>query len=134
MHPSPVAIVPISKAPTETYGGATIHWLASRRASAARELTVGRTVIGPGAGSPMHRHPNCEEVLHMLRGEIDQIVEGQPPLRMRAGDTVTIARDIRHCAINVGKEEAEMMVIFSAPERVTIIEAAGGGDGERRVS
>lgn len=118
----------------ERYGGASIEWLASRRVSGAAELTVGRTTIPPGAGSPLHRHPNCEEVLHLLRGEIEQIVEGQPPLRMRAGDTVTIPRDVRHCAVNVGHDEAEMMVIFSAPERVTIIEAAGGGDGERRVS
>jgi quercetin dioxygenase-like cupin family protein len=134
MEATPVAVIPMSKALTETYGGATIHWMAGRRASGARELTVGRTVIGPGGGSPMHRHPNCEEVLHLLSGEIDQVVEGQPTLRMRAGDTVTIPRDVRHCAINVGTSDADMMVIFSAPERITIIEAAGGGDGERRVS
>src|SRR3954470_24584706 len=128
-----VSVLRKGDAPVETYGGASIQWVAGRRASGARELTVGLTTIGPATGSPLHRHPNCEEVLHLLRGEIDQIVEGMAPLRMRAGDSVTIPRDVRHCAINVGSDDAEMVVIFSAPERVTIIEAPGGGDGERRV-
>jgi oxalate decarboxylase/phosphoglucose isomerase-like protein (cupin superfamily) len=69
----------------------------------------------------MHRHPNCEEVLHMLRGEIDQVVEGMPNFRMKAGDTITIPRNLKHCAITVGDLPAEMIVVFSSPERQTIL-------------
>jgi quercetin dioxygenase-like cupin family protein len=124
-----IALTRMGNSPTENYGQATIHWLASKAASGARELTFGITSIQPGGGSPLHRHPNCEEVLHMLRGEIDQVVEGTENLRMKAGDTITIPKNVKHCAINVGTEPAEMIVVFSSPERQTILcgTAALGG-------
>jgi len=115
-------ITRVGSVPTETYGQAHIHWLASAAASGARELTVGITTIAPGGSSPLHRHPNCEEVLHMLAGEIDQVVQGQPTVRMRAGDTITIARNVKHHAINSGTTLAEMIVVFSSPQRQTIVE------------
>ena len=108
--------------PTERYGEAHIQWLASAAASGARELMFGLTTIDVGGGSPMHRHPNCEEVLHMLDGEIDQLVEGGRAFRMGAGDTITIPRNLRHRAINVGHTPAVMIVAFSSPCRETIVE------------
>ena len=72
----------------------------------------GLTDIEVGGSSPMHRHPNCEEVLHMLEDEIDQVIEGGHRLHMAAGDKITIPRDLKHQSINV----------FSSPERQTIIE------------
>jgi quercetin dioxygenase-like cupin family protein len=41
---------------------------------------------------------------------------------MAAGDTITIPRDARHRAINVGDRPAVMIVAFSSPERETIVE------------
>lgn len=41
---------------------------------------------------------------------------------MNAGDTVTIKRNLRHRAINVGDKPAVMIVVFSSPERQTIVE------------
>lgn len=119
-----IALTRVGQVPTEMYGQASIQWLASRRANGARELTFGMTTIAPGGSSPLHRHPNCEEVLHVLRGEIDQVVEGIPTLRMRPGDTITIPRDVKHHAINASNVPAEMVVVFSSPERQTIVEEA----------
>ena len=122
MNATTSAITRVGNVPTETYGQAHIHWLASAAASGAKELTVGITTIAPGGASPLHRHPNCEEVLHMLRGEIDQVVEGQPTVRMKAGDTITIHRNVKHHAINAGQVPAEMIVVFSSPRRETIVD------------
>ena len=30
----------------------------------------------PGGSNPAHRHPNCEEVLHVLEGDVEHYVEG----------------------------------------------------------
>ena len=121
MNESKIALTRVGSVPTEQYGQANIHWLAGKATNGAKELMVGITTIAPGGSSPMHRHPNCEEVLHMLRGEIDQVVEGMESLRMKAGDTITIPRNLKHCAITVGDTPAEMIVIFSSPERQTIL-------------
>jgi quercetin dioxygenase-like cupin family protein len=122
-HDQPVApVTRMGQVPTETYGQAHIQWLASGQASRARELMLGVTTIAPGGASPPHRHPNCEEVLHMLAGEIDQVVAGQPTVRMAAGDPITIPRNAKHHAINAGPTPATMVVVFSSPQRETIVE------------
>ena len=122
MDKPPIIVTRAGQVPKEQYGQAHIEWLASKAASGARELMFGLTSIDVGGSSPMHRHPNCEEVLHMLEGEIEQVVEGGHRFRMSAGDTITIPRNIKHRAINVGQKPALMVVVFSSAERQTIIE------------
>jgi quercetin dioxygenase-like cupin family protein len=108
-------------APREGYPGGEIHWLASRKASGAGELTVGFTVIDAGASNPRHRHPNCEEVLYVIAGEIRHHIAGTADVRLTAGDCITIPRDRVHQAFNVGDRPAELLVSFSSAERETII-------------
>jgi quercetin dioxygenase-like cupin family protein len=108
-------------APRESYPGGEIHWLASRKASGAGELTVGFTVIEVGANNPRHRHPNCEEVLYVVAGEIRHHIAGTSDVHMIAGDCITIPRDRVHQAFNVGAYPAELLVSFSNAERETVI-------------
>ena len=122
MNEPTIRVTRAGEVPVEQYGQAKVQWLASKAANGARELMFGVTDIEVGGSSPMHRHPNCEEVLHLLEGEIDQVIEGGHRLRMAAGDTITIPRDLKHQAINVGDTPARMFVAFSSPERQTIIE------------
>ncbi len=120
-------------APREDYPGGEIHWLASGKANRARELTVGYTVIAVGGRNPRHRHPNCEEVLYVLAGEIRHHIEGTPDIPMSAGDCITIPRDRVHQAVNIGDRPAEMLVSFSSAERETLfVEADEYGTGKSR--
>jgi quercetin dioxygenase-like cupin family protein len=118
---APVTVLRRGEAPRESYPGGEIHWLASRKASGAGELTVGFTVIEVGACNPCHRHPNCEEVLYVLAGEIRHHISGTPDVHLTAGDCITIPRDRVHQAFNVGDQPAELLVSFSSAERETII-------------
>src|SRR5688500_8116840 len=86
----------------ETYGAAAITWLASARTNGAKELTLGVTTLEPGESNPLHRHPNCEEALYVLAGEIEHHIEGTPNVRMREGDAILVPRDRVHQARNVG--------------------------------
>ena len=129
-HPS-LTPTRVGEVPTETYGQAHIHWLASKAASGARELTVGITTIEVGGGSPLHRHPNCEEVLHVLTGEIEKVIEGVPSFRMKPGDTITVPRNLKHRAFTIGNLPATMMVVFSSPQRETIVETNAEEPGDR---
>lgn len=113
------------EAPCEKYAWGDIHWLTSKQANGARELTLGRTVVEPGGRNPLHRHPNCEEVLYVVAGEIEHYVEGTPRARMKAGEAILIPRNLRHQAINAGGDPAELLVAFSSAERETVIEKEG---------
>ena len=107
--------------PREAYPGGEIHWLASRKTNGARELTFGHTVIDVGQHNPLHRHPNCEEVLYVHSGEIEHFIEGAPKLRMGAGDVILVPRDVVHQAVNIGDQPANLLVAFSSSERETVI-------------
>jgi quercetin dioxygenase-like cupin family protein len=117
-----VAVMRPTEIPSEDYAWGKLQWLTSKNINGARELTLGHTIVETGGRNPLHRHPNCEEVLYVIAGEIEHIVEGTPNLRMKAGEAILIPRNAKHQAINIGKGPAELLVAFSSSERETIIE------------
>jgi quercetin dioxygenase-like cupin family protein len=84
-------------------------------------LTVGKCYIGPGLENPRHCHPNCDEVLHVLQGDIEHSLNGHT-FRVSSGATVSIPKGSMHNARNLGAEEAVLLIVFSSPDRKTIEE------------
>jgi len=117
-----IAVMRKGEAPSEQYPWGDIHWLTSQSANGAAELTLGVTTVEPGGKNPLHRHPNCEEVLYVISGEIEHFVAGAPRVRMKAGECILIPRNLKHQAINIGQTPAELLVAFSSAERETVIE------------
>ena len=122
MNEPNVAAMRLAEVPREAYTGTNIHWLVSKKANGARELTLGYAAIEVGGRNPLHRHPNCEEALYVLSGEIEHVVEGTPNVRMKAGEAILVPRNAKHQAINTGATTAELLVAFSSAERETVIE------------
>ena len=118
--PRPI-VMRSGEVPTDTYGAARLEWLTSRAANGAREISVARTTIGVGERNPRHRHPNCEEVLYVLSGEIEHFVAGTPRVRMTAGEAILVPRDAVHQAFNVGAAPVQVLAIFSHAERESVI-------------
>ena len=116
-----IAVTRKGEVPSDGYGQASIHWLVSKKTNGARELTVGVTTLPVGGSNPRHRHPNCEEALYVLSGEIEHYIEGTPNVRMKAGDMILVPRDLVHQAINIGDAPAELLVSFSSAERESVL-------------
>jgi quercetin dioxygenase-like cupin family protein len=96
-----------------------LHWYASGQIGNSEEMTVGKCIIRPGCENPLHQHPNCEEVLHVLSGRISHYVAGGEDYEMRPGDTISIPPGVSHNARNIGPDDAVMMIAFSSPHRET---------------
>lgn len=94
-----------------------LFWYASGKLGNSEHMTFGKCVIKPGCENPGHRHPNCEEVLHVLSGRILHHVEGSEPFEMGPGDTIALPADLSHYARNTGGEDAVLMIAFSSPDR-----------------
>ncbi len=94
----------------------SLSWLAGRKLGNARGITFGRVVIGKGKANPRHRHPNCEEVLHLLRGRLEHTC-GDEKAVLEPGDTIVIGEGEFHNALSTGLEDAEMIVAYSSGER-----------------
>jgi quercetin dioxygenase-like cupin family protein len=94
----------------------SLEWLASRQIGNAENLTLGRVVIKPGKANPHHGHRNCEEALYLLRGRLEHVI-GETHLVQEAGETVTIPAGVFHHAVNLGHEDADMIVAYDAGDR-----------------
>ncbi|BDZ44539.1 hypothetical protein GCM10025866_04480 [Naasia aerilata] len=67
----------------------------------------------------MHHHPNCDEVLHVIRGRIRHRV-GSEYVEMGAGDTISIPVGSVHNAENIGDEECELLITFDTARRQVV--------------
>ena len=94
-------------------------WMASAAQGNSESMTVGRCEILPGRVNYHHLHPNCDEILHLLEGEILHHVGGENPVAMKPGDTISIPAGLPHYAENTGPGMASMLVVFSSANRET---------------
>jgi len=96
--------------------GYTIKWLFSGESAPGAAQTLGYVVIDPGKKNPLHAHPNCEEVLYLISGELDHSLDGAT-YHLRPGDAIRVPAGARHDARCVSDEPACMTVCYSVPDR-----------------
>lgn len=67
----------------------------------------------PAGGShKFHRHPRMDEVLYILKGQVEQWVKDEKQI-LKAGESVYIARDVVHATFNDSEEDAEFLAILT---------------------
>jgi quercetin dioxygenase-like cupin family protein len=96
-----------------------LEWMVRGAMDNSDTLTVGKCFIEPGEQNPPHLHPNCDEVLHVLRGQIEHRV-GDEYVEMGPGDTISIPQGAVHNARNIGDDEAEFVIVFSTAHREVV--------------
>lgn len=94
----------------------SLRWTATEELTATPGLTLGRVILNPGACNPRHSHPNCDEVLYVLRGRLQHETGGEIVI-LEAGDTLAIPAGVAHQAVNIGSEAADTMVVYSSGRR-----------------
>ena len=99
--------------PTQTFDWGSIKWLVSPDSEAGAGLTFGEVVLLPGKGHDRHNHPDAEEVLYVLSGEGEQMVDDAEPFRVRAGDTIYVARAVFHSTLNTGWEPMRLLALYN---------------------
>jgi putative monooxygenase len=66
----------------------------------------------PGEYVTEHYHPYSEEFLHVVRGEVEMTVDGEP-VRLGPGDSLLVPINVRHRLVNLGAEEAHAVFHLS---------------------
>lgn len=96
-----------------------ISWLDSADLTGSETLTVGLVYIYPGQSNPEHHHPNCDEALLLLEGELVHTI-GNEEYRLKPGDLIHIPRGERHKAKSVGVVPAKMIVTYNTGRREVV--------------
>ena len=80
-------------------------------------ISAAVAVLNPGQGHARHNHPEAEEVIHVLSGTGEQMIEdedGTPITRaIGPGTTVYVPRGRFHATLNRGEGPMRIFVAFS---------------------
>jgi quercetin dioxygenase-like cupin family protein len=76
-----------------------------------REAVVARVEIAPGSYAGRHTHPG-EEISYVMEGELEVLIEGQPPLIVKSGGAFIIPAGAKHDAHNKGTVPVKLVGIY----------------------
>ncbi|HEX2186714.1 MAG TPA: cupin domain-containing protein [Chloroflexota bacterium] len=126
----PGIVATASPANTKTFDWGTISWLFTGESAPGAEQTLGYVIIQPGQKNPLHAHPNCEEVLYLLSGELEHSLDGAV-YRLKPGDAIRVPAGAKHDARNVTDQPAAMVVCYSDPARQMVDYETPAGQAPR---
>jgi quercetin dioxygenase-like cupin family protein len=102
-----VAVVAVAQAP-----GFTRKVLQDQNMSVPdRHAVVARAEFVPGGVAGRHTHPG-EELGYVVEGELELLIEGQPPKRVKKGEVFFVPAGVVHDGKNVGKGKAVVLATY----------------------
>ena len=76
-----------------------------------REAVIAKVEIAPGSTAGRHTHFG-EEISYVMEGEMEVLVEGQPPLTVKAGESFVITNGAKHDARNKGLVPVKLVAVY----------------------
>ena len=109
----------VSAAETENQEltGQDNHWYFKDGLGDAGHLVFVRGCIQTGSGHPFHAHPEMDEIIYVLRGEMEQWIEKEKRI-LGPGDSLYIPRGVIHGCYNESAAECEFLAILT-PAKIT---------------
>ncbi|MBV9106086.1 MAG: cupin domain-containing protein [Verrucomicrobia bacterium] len=97
-----------------------IHFLSEPAVTGANRFSFGVVELAQGKGHARHNHPGSEEIIYVVSGHGEQMVDDQPPVKVSAGSSIYIPPDVYHSTVNTGTETLQLIVVYSpaGPERL----------------
>ena len=86
-----------------------LGWICRPSMTGATAVTVIQVILKPGGGHDFHKHPDQEEVITVISGEIEQWLEKEKQV-LGPGDSIFIDSGIVHASFNEGDVPAKLMV------------------------
>ncbi len=95
----------------ETVEWGKMRWLTNPANTASKHLTTLEVIIKPGEGHDFHFHPNQEEMIYVMEGQLEQWIE-QNKETLNPGDSVFIPKGQIHASFQMGQKPAELFVVL----------------------
>jgi oxalate decarboxylase/phosphoglucose isomerase-like protein (cupin superfamily) len=105
--------------PTQTFDWGAIKWFVTPELPEGAGITFGEVVLQPGRGHDRHNHPESEEILYVLSGEGQQMLDDRDAFQVKAGDTIYVPTGVFHSTRNTGWEPMRLLAIYNpgGPEK-----------------
>ena len=76
-----------------------------------REAVITHVEVNPGVSVGRHTHPG-EEISYVIEGEGEVLIDGQPPLPIKAGDGFVVPAGAIHDAHNTGTVPIKLAAVY----------------------
>lgn len=96
----------------EDFQGRTNFWLCRPEIASTKDLQLCRAILPAGEGHHFHTHPELEEIIYVLGGEVEQWVEKEKRV-LKPGEIAHIPRGVVHATFNSSTEDAVILAILS---------------------
>ena len=92
--------------------GLIIRNVVNKEGTGAHRIILLSSELPPGKVHLLHRHPNAEQIMYVLKGSCIALSE-EEPVRLKEGDAVFIAQGEWHGIRNDTDEPAVTLVIYA---------------------
>ncbi len=113
----PRRFVSAAETEVEQLPGQINNWYFKDGLGDAENLVLVRGCLDQGSGHPFHTHPEMDEIIYVLSGEMRQWLEKESRI-LRPGDTLYIPRGIVHGCRNESATRCEFLAILT-PAKIT---------------
>jgi quercetin dioxygenase-like cupin family protein len=80
-------------------------------AAADHEAVLVKAELAPGGHAGRHTHPG-DEISYVVDGDAEIVVDGQPPLKLKAGQGFSVPAGKVHDLRNDGKEPVHLIGVY----------------------
>ncbi len=109
----PSKLVDPASLPTMTFDWGIVKTLVSQDAEDQPTLSLLHVVLLPGQAHDRHNHPDADEVLYILAGEGEQMLDDGEPFPVRAGHTLYVEKGAFHSTRNTGYEPLALLAVYA---------------------
>lgn len=99
--------------PTHTFDWGNIKWFVTPDGTEDSGLTFGEVILLPGKGHDRHNHPESEEVLYVLSGAGEQMLDDSEPFPVGPGATIHVPTAMFHSTRNTGWEPLRLLALYN---------------------
>lgn len=115
MSPSQGRFVTGKLFPRQPHYTGDIAWLCTPQETGCRDIVVVEARFEVGKFHSFHVHPQQEEVIYVLEGEIEQWL-GREKKILQRGDSVFVPRNTVHATFNDSSHDARILAILGPPQ------------------
>ena len=92
-----------------------VKWLVDKNRLGSKNACLGRTIFAPGGRSAhqMHVHPHAEEILYVIRGRLEYIIDGEK-IFLGPEEICYVPANVPHGCKNVSTTElCEVIFVYA---------------------
>src|ERR687894_3257461 len=109
----PSKLIDPAALPTMTFDWGVIKPLVAVDNTQDPDVSLMHVVLLPGQGHERHNHPDSDEILYILSGSGEQMVDDDQTFPVGPGQAVFIPKGAFHSTVNSGWEPMTILAIYA---------------------